>query len=95
VRYFLPLPLPLSLTLHEVVATTDTDARDNMLAIFARGNEAVVAWLAPLFTHLSKATHMGAPSSSQSNNVLPVKAQFRLQKMLTAVTKQSTVSFTI
>jgi len=45
------------------VSGGDVGARDGTLAIFAGGDEAVVAWLAPLFAHLGKATHMGAAGS--------------------------------
>ena len=41
------------------VSGGDVGARDGTLAIFAGGDEAVVAWLAPLFAHLGTATHMG------------------------------------
>ncbi|RLN28334.1 hypothetical protein C2845_PM05G29550 [Panicum miliaceum] len=51
------------------VSGGDVGARDGTLAIFAGGDEAVVAWLAPLFAYLGKATHMGAPGSGQSSKI--------------------------
>ncbi|CAL4909573.1 unnamed protein product [Urochloa decumbens] len=51
------------------VSGGDVGARDGTLAIFAGGDEAVVAWLAPLFAHLGRATHMGAPGSGQSSKI--------------------------
>ena len=51
------------------VSGGDVGARDGTLAIFAGGDEAVVAWLAPLFAHLGTATHMGAPGSGQSSKI--------------------------
>ncbi|CAL4901724.1 unnamed protein product [Urochloa decumbens] len=51
------------------VSGGDVGARDGTLAIFAGGDEAVVTWLAPLFAHLGRATHMGAPGSGQSSKI--------------------------
>ncbi|WVZ99610.1 hypothetical protein U9M48_044879 [Paspalum notatum var. saurae] len=51
------------------VSGGDVGAREGTLAIFAGGDEAVVAWLAPLFAHLGKATHMGAPGCGQSSKI--------------------------
>ncbi|KAF8726709.1 hypothetical protein HU200_019177 [Digitaria exilis] len=51
------------------VSGGDVGARDGTLAIFAGGDEAVIAWLGPLFVHLGKATHMGAPGSGQSSKI--------------------------
>ncbi|CAD6271189.1 unnamed protein product [Miscanthus lutarioriparius] len=51
------------------VSGGDVGARDGTLAVFAGGDEAVVAWLDPLFAHLGKVTHMGAPGSGQSSKI--------------------------
>ncbi|KAL6618769.1 hypothetical protein ACP70R_033908 [Stipagrostis hirtigluma subsp. patula] len=51
------------------VSGGDVGARDGTLAILAGGDEAVVAWLAPLFAPLGKPTHMGPPGSGQSSKI--------------------------
>ncbi|XP_044327484.1 probable 3-hydroxyisobutyrate dehydrogenase-like 3, mitochondrial [Triticum aestivum] len=51
------------------VSGGDAGARDGTLAILAGGDEAVVAWLAPLFAHLGTPTHMGPPGSGQSSKI--------------------------
>ncbi|KAL6618771.1 hypothetical protein ACP70R_033910 [Stipagrostis hirtigluma subsp. patula] len=51
------------------VSGGDVGARDGKLAILAGGDEAVVAWLAPLFAPLGKPTHMGPPGSGQSSKI--------------------------
>jgi 3-hydroxyisobutyrate dehydrogenase len=51
------------------VSGGDVGARDGTLAVFAGGDEAVVAWLAPLFASLGRATRMGAPGSGQSSKI--------------------------
>ena len=51
------------------VSGGDLGARDGTLALFAGGDEAVVAWLAPLFAHLGRPTYMGPPGSGQSSKI--------------------------
>ncbi|VAH25303.1 unnamed protein product [Triticum turgidum subsp. durum] len=51
------------------VSGGDAGARDGTLAILAGGDEAVVAWLAPLFAHLGTPTHMSPPGSGQSSKI--------------------------
>lgn len=51
------------------VSGGDVGARDGTLAILAGGDEAVVAWLAPLFAHLGRPTYMGPPGSGQSSKI--------------------------
>ncbi|XBJ27641.1 hypothetical protein VPH35_004875 [Triticum aestivum] len=51
------------------VSGGDVGARDGTLALLAGGDEAVVAWLAPLFAHLGRPTYMGPPGSGQSSKI--------------------------
>ncbi|KAF0891829.1 hypothetical protein E2562_011008, partial [Oryza meyeriana var. granulata] len=51
------------------VSGGDVGARDGTLAILAGGDEAMAAWLAPLFAHLGRPTYMGPPGSGQSSKI--------------------------
>ncbi|GJM89756.1 hypothetical protein PR202_ga05975 [Eleusine coracana subsp. coracana] len=51
------------------VSGGDVGARDAALAIFAGGDEGVVAWLAPLLARLGRPTYMGPPGSGQSSKI--------------------------
>jgi 3-hydroxyisobutyrate dehydrogenase-like beta-hydroxyacid dehydrogenase len=51
------------------VSGGDVGARDGTLAILAGGDEAVVAWLAPLLACLGRPTYMGPPGSGQSSKI--------------------------
>lgn len=51
------------------VSGGDVGARDGTLAILAGGDEAVVAWLAPLLSPLGRPTYMGPPGSGQSSKI--------------------------
>jgi 3-hydroxyisobutyrate dehydrogenase-like beta-hydroxyacid dehydrogenase len=51
------------------VSGGDVGARDGALAILAGGDEAVVAWLAPLFACLGRPTYLGPPGSGQSSKI--------------------------